>query len=329
MSDTSDESNQEASVPELLAIIREQGLSSSAVAVVFGIVERRLRGFALRLAHGDTSLADDLVQESFLRVTTRGLSGVKTEGELLALLRTALFNVYIDLWRRQRREDRATAKLITDAADRQRERGPSAMFTSDQLDAASRALRRTDPYCRKLLALKSIERLASNQASAELFSDEPTLSAEAGRKRVDRGLGPCKEQFLRLYKEEIGSEPERDGLSNLLLSALADQPCRLASCVLPLPSAAGSSVSVPTIIALPDELQLGGAHVEKEVTGAGFSLRLHGRVSDTAWVLIEFVDPEGAVLDTVEVTPRGSQLVVPAKIQGWKSIHAWNIAGLD
>jgi RNA polymerase sigma-70 factor (ECF subfamily) len=72
----------------------------------------RLRAY-LRRVSGDAALADDVLQEAFVRLLRSGRPGA-SEGETSAFLYRAATNLVYDHWRRRRREQKAL--LGVDAA---------------------------------------------------------------------------------------------------------------------------------------------------------------------------------------------------------------------
>jgi RNA polymerase sigma-70 factor (ECF subfamily) len=105
----------------------------------------RLRSYLRRVA-GDAALADDILQEAFIRLLRSGRPGA-SEGEIAAFLYRAATNLVYDHWRRRRREQKALGGLEVPAA------APAVAPESD----LGRIFARLQPRDRALLWLAHVE----------------------------------------------------------------------------------------------------------------------------------------------------------------------------
>ena len=99
----------------------------------------RLRAYLRRVA-GDAALADDILQEAYIRLLRAGRPGV-SEGETTAFLYRAATNLDYDHWRRRPRERKAlggleAAPLVSGALSL----GPDVGRIFDRLSPRDRAL---------------------------------------------------------------------------------------------------------------------------------------------------------------------------------------------
>src|SRR5689334_325351 len=88
----------EAQDAQLVARIAS-GDSQDAVAELYDRYEKRLYGFGMRLL-GDQGLAEELVQETFVRLWRSAASFDASKGSVATLLFTIARRLAVDLWRR-------------------------------------------------------------------------------------------------------------------------------------------------------------------------------------------------------------------------------------
>jgi RNA polymerase sigma-70 factor, ECF subfamily len=99
----------------------------------------RLRAY-LRRVSGEAALADDILQEAFIRLLRAGRPGA-SEGETNAFLYRAATNLVYDHWRRQKRERKALGGLdAAPAASGPLSLGPDVGRIFDRLSPRHRAL---------------------------------------------------------------------------------------------------------------------------------------------------------------------------------------------
>jgi RNA polymerase sigma-70 factor (sigma-E family) len=146
---------------------------------------------AVRLAYlmtGDRALAEDLVQDAFVRLAGR-LAHLRDEGAFEAYLRRTVVNLTRSHWRRLGVErsylERTASAPRTD---------PSARPDADERDALWHALARLPPRQRAALVLRFYEDLSERQIAEILRCRPGTVKS-----LVSRGLARLK--------TEIGGEP--------------------------------------------------------------------------------------------------------------------------
>ena len=117
----------------------------------------RLRAYLRRVA-GDAALADDILQEAFIRLLRSGRPGA-SEGETAAFLYRAATNLVYDHWRRKRRERSALGRLGAPVA--------AAEPVAPESDF-SRIFARLGPRDRALLWLAHVEGRSHAEIGAAL-----------------------------------------------------------------------------------------------------------------------------------------------------------------
>jgi RNA polymerase sigma-70 factor, ECF subfamily len=115
-------------------------LSEDAFHALYRATARPLWGYLYRVV-GDASLAEDLVQEAFLRILRAPVGGLEGE-ELRAYLFRVASNLTVDHWRRQSREARTLEQAHQDAPAETAPVVPNIDFarTFQQLAPRERAL---------------------------------------------------------------------------------------------------------------------------------------------------------------------------------------------
>jgi RNA polymerase sigma-70 factor (ECF subfamily) len=141
---------------------------------------------ALRMT-GEASLAEDLVQETFLKAY-RGFSQFEPGSNFRAWLFTILTNAYINDYRR-----RSRAPLVTDFTEIEPEgETESPTFSAEDVqkladrlgDAAKRALDRLPPEHRLVFLLSTFEDLSYKEISAALAVPIGTVMSRLFRARA-------------------------------------------------------------------------------------------------------------------------------------------------
>lgn len=119
----------------------------------------------LRASCGDRAVADDLLQESYLRMLTVDLRHEGESGQRAYLYRIA-GNLLHDHWRRERRRP-STAPLIDEEATAHASHDHAATAGDAQMDV-QRALARLAPRDRQLLWLAHVEGATHREVAAAL-----------------------------------------------------------------------------------------------------------------------------------------------------------------
>lgn len=119
----------------------------------------------LRASCGDRAIADDLLQESYLRILTVDLRHEGESGQRAYLYRIA-GNLLRDHWRRERRRPTA-APLADDETTLDASRDSRASAGDHQMDV-QRALAKLAPRDRQLLWLAHVEGASHREVAAAL-----------------------------------------------------------------------------------------------------------------------------------------------------------------
>jgi RNA polymerase sigma-70 factor, ECF subfamily len=121
-------------------------LDEPALVAAYERIAPRLRAY-LRRVSGDAALADDILQEAFIRLLRSGRPGAH-ENETAAFLYRAATNLVYDHWRRRKREQKAMGQLAL----------PPATPPAETLGAdLGRIFARLGPRERALLWLAHVE----------------------------------------------------------------------------------------------------------------------------------------------------------------------------
>jgi RNA polymerase sigma-70 factor (ECF subfamily) len=150
---------------------------------LYRLASPRVRGFLVRLC-GDVALADDLTQETFLRVhRARGAfaAGAAAVPWILAIARNAL--------RDSARRAQARPKLRANAPDDESptgesapdDRGDEVLAAREMLDVVERTLAAMPPLHREAFVLLRFEGLSVNEAAAVLGATEGAVKVRAFR----------------------------------------------------------------------------------------------------------------------------------------------------
>jgi RNA polymerase sigma-70 factor, ECF subfamily len=120
----------------------------------------------LRAASGNRAVADDLLQESYLRILTADLRHEGESGRRAYLYRIA-GNLLKDHWRREKRRPTAGPLVDEEHAADSTARTPPSTAGDAQLDV-QRALARLAPRDRQLLWLAHVEGASHREVAAAL-----------------------------------------------------------------------------------------------------------------------------------------------------------------
>jgi len=199
-----------------------------------------LEGLATRLV-SDASVADDLVQDTYLAVLTRPLRGVRsTESWLAAILRRQAARRQREERRRRRRE----AAAATRTARAQADGGEPGSAILRRLVAELDALR--EPY-RTTLLLRFVEGREPREIAAA--SGEPVRTVHTRivrglrllRERMDRGAGGDRARWSSGLLALVGAERERALPGGPPDAAAAPRSARAPRTGSPAPRAAGAA----------------------------------------------------------------------------------------
>jgi RNA polymerase sigma-70 factor (ECF subfamily) len=166
-----------------------RSMDETAFRALYGEIAPRLRSY-IRRASGDAALADDVVQESFLRFLRAGLPAMEAFQMKAYLYRTAS-TLLADHWRRLKRERRwSLANFFGGAAERVSEPGGDAM----------RVFRELKPREQTLLWLAYVEGFEHREIAAALQLSERSVRVLLFRARKSlagalkrQGVGPKEE----------------------------------------------------------------------------------------------------------------------------------------
>jgi RNA polymerase sigma-70 factor (sigma-E family) len=125
------------------------------------------------LLTGDHHAAQDLVQETHVRMAARWGSITRHEGDPTAYARTVLHRIHIDQWRRRRRRPE---RLVDSPPDRGVGDGTEA---ADLRLALTDALARLTPKQRSVLVLRYLEDRTEAQTAAVLGCSVNTVKSQA------------------------------------------------------------------------------------------------------------------------------------------------------
>jgi RNA polymerase sigma-70 factor (ECF subfamily) len=150
---------------------------------LYRLASPRVRGFLVRLS-GDVALADDLTQETFLRIhRARGgfAAGAAAVPWILAIARNAL--------RDSARRAQARPQLRANAPDEESvtgeaapgERGDEVLVAREMLDIVQRTLRAMPALHREAFVLMRFEGLSVGEAAAVLGATEGAVKVRAFR----------------------------------------------------------------------------------------------------------------------------------------------------
>ncbi len=139
-----------------IAIAGRVGLNQPAFADFHARTARPLWNYVRRVC-GDPSLADDIVQEAYLRFLRSARPGA-TEPERVSFLYKTATNLAYDHWRRRKREARSLLMLLT--------LSPPAMATLDP--DLSRVFETLSPRDRALMWLAHVEGWTHKEIGAAL-----------------------------------------------------------------------------------------------------------------------------------------------------------------
>ena len=148
---------------------------------------RALVGYAYLLSN-DVREAEDLVQDALVKVFSR--RSVPRQGAAEGYVRTAIFTIYLDAYRRRRRW--SGIKHLVGAAERHESTDEA---TSAQLEIAA-ALQQLSPRQRACIVLRHFDDLPVAQIAAELGIAEGTVGrhlhdANAVLRRLLADLAPA------------------------------------------------------------------------------------------------------------------------------------------
>jgi RNA polymerase sigma-70 factor (sigma-E family) len=125
------------------------------------------------LLTGDHHAAQDLVQETHVRMASRWGSITRHDGDPTAYARTVLHRIHIDQWRRRRRRPE---HLVDAPPDRGVDDGTDA---ADLRLALTHALARLTPRQRSVLVLRYLEDRTEAQTAAVLGCSVSTVKSQA------------------------------------------------------------------------------------------------------------------------------------------------------
>ena len=170
--------------PLNLAMDRFARGEDAAFADVYRLEAPRVRRFLLRMG-GDPALADDLTQDTFLRVhTARGgyEVGAAARPWLLAIAR----NTFLDSMRRAKvRRDAAEVTKAAQQADPPvaagETQGDEALVARELLDIVSATLAKLSPHVREAFILVRFEGLSMSEAAQVLATTEAAVKVRAFR----------------------------------------------------------------------------------------------------------------------------------------------------
>ncbi|KGN34654.1 RNA polymerase subunit sigma-70 [Knoellia sinensis KCTC 19936] len=123
------------------------------------------------LLSGDHHAAQDLVQETHVRMASKWSSIRRHDSDPMAYARTVLHRIHIDNWRRQQRRPE---RLVSEAPE-----GRTAVADHDLRLALIEALARLTPRQRSVLVLRYLEDRTEVQAAAVLGCSVSTVKSQA------------------------------------------------------------------------------------------------------------------------------------------------------
>jgi RNA polymerase sigma-70 factor (ECF subfamily) len=161
---------------------------------------KRLYEQAMRLTHGKSADAEDLVQETLMRAVQWQESFRQSES-LGPWLRTILFNTFVNDYRRKRRRPQVLLSDLPEGPRRRIEENlPDPAYSAgssernliarEQSDAALAALDRLSTPLREALYLSLVEQLSYTQISERLAIPLGTVRSRLfrGRERLERAV---------------------------------------------------------------------------------------------------------------------------------------------
>ncbi len=166
-------------------------------AKAFAEIVPRCVGPALAIARrilNDASLAEDAVQEAFLRVV-RCREAYNPTQPFAGWFYTILRNVCVDTLRRRARQ----AKLVQEAPARQPATAQPAESDSNALDLLA-GLPKGE---RDVLVLRIVQDLSFKEVGAAMG-----ISEEAAKKRAQRGLRRLRERYHARYDQPVRKDQE-------------------------------------------------------------------------------------------------------------------------
>ena len=135
----------------------------------------RLRAY-LRRVSGDATLADDILQEAFIRLLRSGRPDA-SDGETTSFLYRAATNLVYDHWRRRKRERKALGRLDAPTASGPVSLGPDL----------GRIFARLSPRDRALLWLAHVEEWSHAEIGAALGLKAISVRVMLFRARAELG----------------------------------------------------------------------------------------------------------------------------------------------
>lgn len=168
----------------------------------FAEIVARCLGPSLAIARrilNDPSLAEDAVQEAFLRVVRRREAYIPTQ-PFASWFYTILRNVCVDTLRRRARQ----ARLVQEASAHQLAQARPADSDTNALDLLA-SLPKGE---RDVLVLRIVQDLSFKEVGAAMG-----ISEEAAKKRAQRGLKRLRERYHARYDQPAQMDREAADLS--------------------------------------------------------------------------------------------------------------------
>lgn len=185
--------------------------SEDAWNVMYRLFSGYTRAIAMQKGFFQQADADDLVQETFLRLHVRLLRFDPRRGALLNFIKLVTRNVCADEWRRRRSTLRKDASYYqTKLTARSGADGPLDQTLEERFSGlVVQALDALKQRCREILRLRFCQNLSYTEI-AEVLDNEPTPISDRYLKRLRQQAHRCvedlREEFARL--EELGIENE-------------------------------------------------------------------------------------------------------------------------
>jgi RNA polymerase sigma-70 factor (sigma-E family) len=130
------------------------------------------------LVSGDVQLAEDLVQETLVRVAQRW-SRLVRRGDPDAYAHRVLHNVAIDAWRRRQRRPQEVGSLAIPLEGREASLGERPDIGAERRILMAQALARLTPKQRAVLVLRYYDDLTEVQTAAVLGCSPNTVKSQA------------------------------------------------------------------------------------------------------------------------------------------------------